>query len=129
MDIDHFKAVNDRYGHQQGDAVLRAVADIVKASVRDILDAPCRYGGEEFVVIMPDTDLPGALVVAERIRQAVEGHVMRGPEGVFHVTLSGGVAVMDSRNETTAMSLIEKADQALYEGKKNGRNQIRFPET
>lgn len=124
MDIDHFKSVNDRYGHQQGDEVLRDVADIVKLSVRQALDSPCRYGGEEFVVIMPDTDLAGALILAERIRESVQNHVMQGPEGDFSVTLSGGIAFMDQQYFIPRMELLKKADNALYRAKENGRNQM-----
>lgn len=124
MDIDHFKAVNDRYGHQQGDDVLRDVADIIKLSVRQSLDSPCRYGGEEFVVIIPDTDLAGALVLAERIRESVQNHVMSGTDGDFNITLSGGIAFMDQQGFIPRMELLKKADSALYRAKVNGRNQM-----
>jgi diguanylate cyclase (GGDEF)-like protein len=124
MDIDHFKSVNDRYGHQQGDEVLREVADIIKLSVRQTLDSPCRYGGEEFVVIIPDTDLDGALILAERIREGVQNHIMEGPEGEFNVTLSGGIAFMDQQGHIPRIELLKKADIALYRAKENGRNQI-----
>ena len=124
MDVDHFKSTNDRYGHQQGDVVLQDVADIVRNSVRKELDSPCRYGGEEFVVIMPDTDLGGALIVAERIRQSVQSHPFETPEGPFHVTLSGGIAFMDQPTFTPGSELLKRADNALYLAKANGRNQI-----
>jgi two-component system, cell cycle response regulator len=124
LDIDHFKGVNDRYGHHEGDNVLRDVADIVKASVRQELDSPCRYGGEEFVVIMPDTDLSGALILAERIRESVQNHIVPGPEGDFSVTLSGGIAFMDQQCIIPRIGLLKKADSALYRAKENGRNQI-----
>jgi diguanylate cyclase (GGDEF)-like protein len=124
MDIDHFKGVNDRYGHQQGDEVLHDIADIIKVSIRQALDSPCRYGGEEFVVIMPDTDLAGALTLAERIRESVHNHIMQGPEGDFNVTLSGGIAFMDQQGLIPRIELLKKADSALYRAKENGRNQI-----
>jgi two-component system, cell cycle response regulator len=124
LDIDHFKSVNDRYGHHEGDHVLRDVADIVMASVRQELDSPCRYGGEEFVVIMPDTDLPGALILAERIRESVQNHIIPWPEGDFSVTLSGGIAFMDQQSLIPRIELLKKADSALYRAKNNGRNQI-----
>jgi len=124
MDIDHFKDVNDRYGHQQGDEVLRDVAEIIKLSIRQALDSPCRYGGEEFVVIVPDTDLAGALTLAERIRESVQNHTMEGPEGEFNVTLSGGIAFMDQQGLIPRMELLKKADISLYRAKENGRNQI-----
>jgi diguanylate cyclase (GGDEF)-like protein len=124
MDIDHFKGVNDRYGHQQGDEVLRDVADIIRSSIRQALDSPCRYGGEEFVVIVPDTDLAGALTLAERIRESVQNHIIEGPERKFNVTLSGGVACMDQQGLIPRMELLKKADMALYRAKEIGRNQI-----
>jgi diguanylate cyclase (GGDEF)-like protein len=124
MDIDHFKGVNDRYGHQQGDDVLRDVADIVKLSVRQALDSACRYGGEEFVVIMPDTDLAGAEILAERIRDSVQNHIMQGPEGPYSVTLSGGIAFMDQQGFIPKTELLKRADTALYLAKHSGRNQI-----
>jgi diguanylate cyclase (GGDEF)-like protein len=124
LDIDHFKKINDRYGHQAGDLVLRNVADVIKASLRRDLDVPCRYGGEEFVVIMTDTDLAGALIVAERIRHSIQTHVFQLAEGPIHVTLSGGVAFMDQQGFTAGKELLKKADGALYHAKENGRNQI-----
>ena len=126
MDIDHFKGINDRYGHQQGDDVLRDLANIVKLSVRQDLDSACRYGGEEFVVIMPDTDLAGALILAERIRESVQNHIMKNPEGDFGVTMSGGIAFMDQQVFVPRAELLKKADSALYQAKKNGRNQIQL---
>ena len=124
MDIDHFKGINDRYGHQQGDDVLRDLAHILKLSVRQDLDSACRYGGEEFVVIMPDTDLAGALILAERIRESVQNHIMKNPEGDFGVTMSGGIAFMDQHGFVPRAELLKKADSALYQAKENGRNQI-----
>jgi diguanylate cyclase (GGDEF)-like protein len=123
-DIDFFKRVNDTYGHQQGDTVLKQVADIIKISLRKDLDAPCRYGGEEFVVIMPDTDLAGALIVAERIRHSVQTYSFPWPDGDFQVTLSGGVAFMDQNSPVSGAELLKRADDALYRAKSNGRNQI-----
>jgi diguanylate cyclase (GGDEF)-like protein len=125
IDIDHFKSVNDRFGHQMGDEVLRTVAGIVKASVRQALDSACRYGGEEFAVIMPDTDAAGATVVAERIRQRVEAHALEGPEGPFKVTLSGGISFMDQQSFIPKTELVGRADSALYQAKESGRNRIR----
>ncbi|MDD5169189.1 MAG: GGDEF domain-containing protein [Syntrophales bacterium] len=124
VDIDNFKKVNDRYGHQQGDLVLREVADIVKSSVRSGLDSPCRYGGEEFVVIMPDTDLAGALILSERIRHTIQNHVIDVAEDSFRVTLSGGIAFMDQQGFVTGLELLKRADSALYRAKESGRNQI-----
>ena len=125
LDIDHFKRVNDNYGHQQGDVVLREAAGIIKSSVRQEVDSPCRYGGEEFVIIMPDTDLGGALIVAERIWHRIQNHIFPGSDDSFQVTISGGVAFMDQENLVTRQELLRRADEALYRAKKGGRNQIR----
>jgi diguanylate cyclase (GGDEF)-like protein len=125
LDIDHFKCVNDTYGHPQGDRVLREVARVIRASVRQEVDAPCRYGGEEFVVVMPDTDPAGALVVAERIRQDVASLAFTAPEGTFQVTISGGIAAMDAVHRIPRTELLERVDAALYRAKHGGRNRIR----
>ena len=124
MDIDHFKNINDQFGHQVGDAVLCQVADIIRSSIWRDLDMPCRYGGEEFVVIMTDTDLAGALIVAERIRHSIQNHRFETSAGGLHVTVSGGVAFSDQQVFVTGMELLKKADSALYRAKENGRNQI-----
>jgi two-component system, cell cycle response regulator len=100
------------------------VADIIRSSIRRELDSPCRYSGEEFVVIMTDTDLAGALIVSERIRHSIQSHVFRVPEGSFYVTLNGGIAFTDQQGFSTGLELFKKADEALYRAKKNGRNQI-----
>lgn len=122
LDIDHFKSVNDTYGHPAGDAVLREVAAIVKRSVRDV-DVCGRYGGEEFVVLLPLTPMDGALVVAERIREAVrsKGFDLRGEPR--QVTVSMGVATA-SGHATRAVDLIAAADEALYRSKQNGRDRV-----
>jgi len=122
LDIDHFKAVNDTYGHPAGDAVLREVAAIVKRSVRDV-DVCGRYGGEEFVVLLPLTPMDGALLVAERIREAVATKVfdLRGESR--RVTVSMGVATAPGHG-TRAMDLIATADEALYQSKQNGRDRV-----
>ncbi|MEB3221867.1 MAG: diguanylate cyclase [Candidatus Sericytochromatia bacterium] len=121
MDIDHFKRFNDTYGHQQGDEVLRHVARTVRASIRD-LDTPGRYGGEELLVLMPETDGAGAEVMAERVRQAIEGAGLLGPAGEdLRVTVSVGVATWP-RDARDAEAMIEAADRALYRAKAAGRN-------
>ncbi len=121
-DVDHFKKVNDTYGHQVGDAVLKQVARILQQVVRKI-DITARYGGEEFVVVLESTNEAGALRLAERIRKDVGELTMDSERGTFHVTLSIGVAVFpeDARDQTY---LIECADNALYFAKENGRNQV-----
>ncbi|MBJ7331159.1 MAG: diguanylate cyclase [Solirubrobacteraceae bacterium] len=122
LDLDDFKAVNDQYGHQQGDIVLREVARAVRRACRDI-DIPARYGGEELAVILPGADIDGAHELAERIRQGVDS--LRVPrlnaEGTLHVTASLGVAAVPTTAEDGA-ALITGADTALYQAKRAGKN-------
>jgi diguanylate cyclase (GGDEF)-like protein len=122
LDIDHFKSVNDTYGHPAGDAVLREVAARVKGSVRDV-DVCGRYGGEEFVVLLPQTPLEGALLVAERIREAVKSRAfeLRGDARI--ITVSLGVAVFPAHGGN-GRALIEAADAALYRAKEAGRDRV-----
>jgi two-component system cell cycle response regulator len=118
MDVDHFKQYNDTYGHQAGDEVLRQVAQILSAHVREG-DFVARYGGEEFVVVLPRADSESAVAVAERLREAVQSAEWR----LRPVTGSFGVACIRPDMETR-QELIEAADQALYQAKKNGRNRV-----
>jgi diguanylate cyclase (GGDEF)-like protein len=120
FDIDYFKAINDRYGHQAGDAVLmslaRQVGDLLRAS-----DVKCRYGGDEFMVILPETPSAGAQQVAEYIRRAVANlHVAAGSD-LLSVTASVGVTT-SRPNELDPEAVIARADTALYEAKHRGRN-------
>ena len=127
FDLDHFKIVNDTYGHQQGDVVLIELAAILKDTVRHDLDIPCRYGGEEFIIILPGTDLEGAVVLAERIRKRCEEHPYTPISGEpLHVTISGGAVAIDSNSIVSKEEFFTKADKALYEAKESGRNRIRF---
>lgn len=120
IDIDDFKQVNDGYGHQQGDIVLRAVAQILRDNSREI-DEPARYGGEEMAVALPQTDLDGAFTIAERVRTAVEALVVRRLDGGgdLHVTVSCGVAASSSKEKD---ALVAAADVALYTAKRTGKN-------
>ncbi len=119
LDIDNFKSVNDRYGHQEGDRVLIKVAKTMKEQMRDS-DICCRFGGEEFVAILPFTNDPDeAGEIAERIR-AKAGRITGGGH---RITVSVGVAVCD-RTITSPRKLIEKADRALYQAKKGGKNKV-----
>ncbi len=120
-DIDHFKAVNDTYGHPVGDFVLRGVARILQREAR-ATDVAARYGGEEFALVMPETDLDGALRTAERIRARVAEEIFRCDAGPLQVTLSVGVASFPSGARKKA-ELIELADAGLYHAKRHGRNQ------
>jgi two-component system cell cycle response regulator len=124
IDIDYFKRVNDTYGHDVGDEVLREFAGRISANVRGI-DLACRYGGEEFVVVMPDTDLNFAYMVAERLRQAVADAPFRisAPVGQLPVTISIGVTASEGAGDS-AEALLKRADQALYRAKRDGRNRV-----
>ncbi len=124
MDIDYFKAVNDTYGHDVGDEVLRDFASRVQANVRGI-DLACRYGGEEFVVVMPDTDPGLAYTVAERLRQSIELQpfpISRAPHKI-NVTASIGIASSNGNGDDSD-KLLHRADQALYRAKREGRNRV-----
>lgn len=115
-DIDHFKQVNDTYGHLVGDMVLIEVSNIIKQHCRQS-DLPVRWGGEEFAILLPETELTGSVIVAERIRTAIEQHLF---ETVKHVTISFGVSTFLSSEQ----DLLQRADLALYEAKGKGRNQV-----
>jgi diguanylate cyclase (GGDEF)-like protein len=121
FDVDNFKSVNDVHGHQQGDAVLKAVAKAVAGSARST-DKPARYGGEELAVVLPDTDLDGAVVAAEAMRRAVESLVIPLPGGSsLKVSVSAGVSAMRPEFHDPGQ-LVAAADEALYEAKRQGKN-------
>lgn len=122
IDLDHFKQINDRYGHLTGDVILRETARLIDENIREI-DIAGRYGGEEFCVILPDTDKAGAMLTAERIRSAVCEAKIRAFDAVLTVTLSIGVATFpdDARQSD---ELLDKADWAMYRAKKKGRDQV-----
>jgi diguanylate cyclase (GGDEF)-like protein len=119
VDLDFLKSVNDRFGHQTGDTVIRAVADIIRTTCREI-DFPARYGGEEFTVILPDTPLGNAVQVAERLRESIAA---RGIPGVGNVTASIGVSNYPV-NALNKADLIRVADEALYTAKNGGRDRV-----
>ena len=124
MDIDFFKHVNDTHGHDIGDEVLKEFASRISANVRGI-DLACRYGGEEFVVVMPDTDMSFAYNIAERLRQSIETtpiDISRAP-GKLNITISIGIATAEGKDDT-AEQLLHRADQALYRAKRSGRNKV-----
>jgi diguanylate cyclase (GGDEF)-like protein len=128
IDLDNFKRVNDRYGHQQGDEVLASVAGVLRAFSRDI-DAPARYGGEELAVILPQTDAEGAWRLAERMREAVEElRIPRvGERGALRITASFGVAALPE-SAADKEGLVAAADAALYRAKRGGKNRVEGPE-
>lgn len=122
-DLDHFKKVNDTYGHMAGDAVLRLTAQKIVTAIRSY-DSVGRYGGEEFLVILPGCDREYAAFIAERIRLCIGSDNMDTPEGMIPVTMSLGVAVSGKERRGDADSLVRAADLALYQAKKNGRNRV-----
>jgi len=122
LDLDHFKQVNDKYGHPAGDEVLRQIAVLLQSSVREI-DAVARYGGEELAVILPTTDLIHARALAERIRRSVANYEFKTEATKVQITVSIGLAVLPD-HALTPVQLIDAADQALYTAKKQGRNQV-----
>ena len=124
VDIDNFKQVNDTYGHLQGDIVLQELAGVLRKTVRKDVDIPCRYGGEELVTIMPNTDAEGAYELTERFRRNCEKFKFSGQKKPLKVTVSGGVATFDSVTDITLEQFIERADTVLYEAKEAGRNKV-----
>lgn len=126
IDIDHFKAVNDQFGHLQGDFVIQRLGAIIKEEIREI-DIPARYGGEEFIVLLPETDDRGTVSVAERLRKRTEDENFTRNEAIrqtqeLHITISLGVAVFPSKDIIHPNDLIKVADDALYQAKNEGRN-------
>jgi diguanylate cyclase (GGDEF)-like protein len=121
FDIDNFKQINDFFGHLRGDQALVQISGIIRASCREDVDIPCRYGGEEFALVLPETDANGAYLVAERIRVAVENASFFGNN--TRLTISCGVACYP-HHASTLEELIENADRALYRSKKAGKNKV-----
>ncbi len=128
LDLDHFKSINDRYGHAAGDAALQAVASAIRKQVR-LVDTVARYGGEEFAVVMPGATAADAAVAAERLRREIAGLRFQPHPGVIHpLTISIGVAAIGADaaqdGEAAAEALLRRADEALYQAKRQGRNQV-----
>lgn len=122
IDLDHFKKVNDIYGHSAGDMVLQSVATIMRQTVRTY-DLCCRYGGEEFLVVLPETDLEPATAIAERLRQTIaDNEISIAPATTLRITASIGVATMADGEAID--QLISRADHAMYQGKQQGRNRV-----
>ncbi len=123
LDIDHFKRINDTYGHQQGDSILVDIVSILEKGIRRH-EHVARYGGEEFALLLPETDLNGALTVANNIRKKVEGFKFAGQEKPLNITISLGVATFSDKNIESVDHLIKEADDALYRAKRKGRNRV-----
>ena len=123
LDIDHFKSVNDTWGHGAGDEVLKAFASRVKRMVRQV-DLPCRYGGEEFVVIMPDTPMSVAASIAERVRAAVQGELFSIEDGARSIPITVSIGIAESMGVNDPDALFRRADKALYRSKNSGRNRV-----
>ena len=131
-DLDHFKVINDTYGHPTGDVVLRHFAGLLRAACRDHIDSVVRYGGEEFMLILPETDLRGGVRLAERLRRAIADEpAYRDERHAIGVTASFGVVAADF--SVVGMggdpkALITRADELLYRAKSAGRNRVEFDE-
>jgi len=123
LDLDSFKEINDRMGHLAGDRYLQKVGEVIRETMR-AADIPCRYGGEEFCVLLPETDLDGATRIAERIRTRVSKLELRVGDGLLKTTISVGIAAYPADFPGTIQGFLEKADQALYLAKQTGRDRV-----
>jgi two-component system cell cycle response regulator len=127
-DIDHFKNVNDTYGHQAGDLMLKEFVRCIIESIRDNVDCVVRYGGEEFLIVFPEKDVQGASCMAERLRSAISQKVFKAQEKWIHITASFGVTGLDPTTPYDEISLevmISQADRLLYQAKQEGKNRIK----
>ena len=127
IDLDHFKAINDEWGHEGGNQALKLAAGVFRQAVR-LSDIVCRYGGEEFAIILPQTTLPTAVNVAERVRQWLEQSMVEFEGQQFSITASFGVGVFSRGQQMTAESFIDSVDQYLYQAKQQGRNRVAHAE-
>ncbi|MFA4915874.1 MAG: diguanylate cyclase [Syntrophales bacterium] len=123
LDLDYFKKINDTYGHQVGDVVLKETAEILQKGIRDS-DLAARYGGEEFAIVLIQTEAQGAFLVSERLRLQIAAHPIQAVESPFYVNASFGVASFPSEKINEGRDLVEAADQALYQAKAAGRNRV-----
>lgn len=121
LDIDHFKSINDQYGHKCGDLALASVAKWIKENIRSS-DIIFRYGGEEFVILLSETDLDGAQLLAERIRQSIDNHTLAFDMQTIKVTASLGVSSL--LGDDSVADFLQRADNAMYQAKKSGRNRV-----
>jgi len=125
IDLDHFKRINDTFGHSVGDAVLCAVSRVWKTNIRK-LDIPCRYGGEEFVILLPGTRLPQAVRLAERLQTALSQAALSPDGNAISITASFGVASFRREEKLSAKSFLARADRLLLQAKMRGRNNVQF---
>jgi diguanylate cyclase (GGDEF)-like protein len=125
IDIDHFKKVNDKYGHLAGDECLVAVSTCIKECLRRSADISCRYGGEEFCLILPETDSKGALALAEELRESIANCQINYNNSTIMLTISCGISTYLQQKNVQLEHLFAAADKALYQAKHNGRNQVK----
>jgi diguanylate cyclase (GGDEF)-like protein len=123
IDLDHFKRVNDTYGHQQGDIVLQSISQEIQAQLRQY-DSAARFGGEEFALLLPETNLSEGTMVAERLRQIISKIQFSDSISDLKITASIGIAAIPHKKINTTEDLIRLADDALYAAKSNGRNRV-----
>jgi diguanylate cyclase (GGDEF)-like protein len=127
LDIDFFKKVNDQWGHEVGNQALIHLASLLQQTVRK-LDIPCRYGGEEFAVILPDTPMAASIPVAERIRESVEKTPLNVAGKLLKMTVSLGITTYTEQQKITVSELVKQADEYLYRAKESGRNRVCHPD-
>jgi len=124
LDVDHFKKFNDEHGHLAGDMILAAVARVIKSQIRTDVDVAARYGGEEFTLILPETKLDGAIILARRLRETIQGMHVDYSEKELSITASFGLA--QHREQETGSELLNRVDRALFVSKREGRNRVAF---
>jgi diguanylate cyclase (GGDEF)-like protein len=127
LDIDFFKKVNDQWGHEVGNQALIHISSLLQQTVRK-LDIPCRYGGEEFAVILPDTPMTASIPVAERIRNSVQETPLNVAGKLLEMTVSLGITTYTEQQKITVAELVKQADEYLYRAKESGRNRVCHPE-
>lgn len=127
IDLDHFKGVNDKWGHEIGNLALKTAAGVFKKQLRQF-DIVCRYGGEEFALILPQTALPIAVNVAERVRLRLESMPIEFDDRMIKITASFGVGIYQQENDYTPDTFVDAVDQFLYQAKQQGRNQVCHPD-
>jgi diguanylate cyclase (GGDEF)-like protein len=127
IDLDLFKQVNDRWGHEGGNKALQLAASVFKQELRAV-DIICRYGGEEFVLVLPQTTLPMAVKVAQRVRLTLQQTPVAFADNWFNITASLGVALYQANDKQSIEAFVDEADQYLYQAKQKGRNQVCHPD-